>query len=333
MNDRTALGAYGWDDRVAGAFSALPDSTRPVGEERIPGRVVRVERIHALVRTRAGEIAAGMPPDEALPAVGDWVTVDVSTDDHALILTRLERRSVLTRRDPENRRLEQVLAANLDIVAIFAPIERLSLARVEREMLAAFESGAQPIVLLTKADLAQDTETLLAEAERRLASVQVILTSCKTGAGVDAVRDALRPNRTAVFLGPSGAGKSSLANEILGDDVLAVGEVRARDLRGRHTTTNRQLVPVPGGGILIDTPGIRSLGVWAGEEGLAAAFADIAALGEQCRFSDCRHDHEPDCAVLGAVDQGDLDAERLASSRKLSDEIDEEGAIQTKRRR
>jgi ribosome biogenesis GTPase len=188
----------------------------------------------------------------------------------------LSRWSVLSRQDPA-REAEQVLAANLDVVLVIAPTDRLHLARVERELLIAWESGAAPIVVLTKADLLDPADDIRATAEERLVGAQVILTSTSTGDGIDDVARILRPNRTGALIGPSGAGKSSLANALLGADTLAIGDVRDSDRRGRHTTTTRQLVPVPGGGVLIDTPGLRSLPLWRGDEGLAAAFAAVAS--------------------------------------------------------
>jgi ribosome biogenesis GTPase len=211
----------------------------------------------------------------------------------------------------------QVLAANVDLVFITAPVDRISSARVERELAVAWDSGAHPVVVLTKCDLGQkDVERSLAG---RLARVDVVATSAATGQGVLELSERLRPARTAVLLGPSGAGKSTLANALLGSEVLATGAVRARDHRGRHTTTSRQLVAIPSGGVLIDTPGLRTLGLTAALN-LEHVFPDIDALAASCRFSDCRHRHEPDCAVLAAVASGDLERARLANFCKLERE-------------
>lgn len=213
----------------------------------------------------------------------------------------------------------QVLAANLDLVLVTAPGDRLRAARVEREVAMAWEGGAQPVVLVTKADLA-DADEVLALRER-LVGVDVVATSGVTGEGVEEVERLLRPHRTAVLLGPSGAGKSTLANALLGEERLAVAAVRATDARGRHTTTSRQLVVVPGGGVLIDTPGLRSLALSGGGDGVAAAFADVEALAAGCRFGDCAHEDEPGCAVAEAASSGALDRDRLASYRKLLREV------------
>lgn len=249
-------------------------------------------------------------------AVGDWVGARWRGDTLAVEAVA-SRWSQLTRRDPQGRL--HVLASNIDLVFITAPADRLSAARVEREIAMAWDSGAQPVVLLTKFDLAEPG--LAEQLRERLLGVEVIATSTVTGAGTDQVTSLLSAGRTAVLLGPSGAGKSSLANLMLGTQQLAVGDVRAGDRRGRHTTTARQLLAVPSGGILIDTPGLRSLAL-AGEDGIAATFADIEDLAGGCRFTDCRHDREPGCAVVAAVEDGQLDTDRVAHYHKLRRELD-----------
>ncbi len=314
------LAALGWDARVearlaeAGLPGARPsDVVAEPPAEALPGRVVRVERGGCAVALADGEHAAR---STLAVAVGDWVVVRRRRDD-LLVGAVAPRWSQLTRRDAEG--LTQVLAANIDIVFITAPADRLSAARVERETVVAWDSGAQPVVLLTKSDLAEPG--LVEQLRARLVGVDVIATSAVTGAGVDRVADALRPCRTAVLLGPSGAGKSSLANTLLGTDRLAVGDVRAGDRRGRHTTSVRQLLAVPTGGVLIDTPGLRSLAL-AGGEGVSSTFPDVEALAARCRFADCHHEQEPGCAVVAAVDAGELDARRVANYHKLRRELD-----------
>jgi len=327
------LVAYGWDDRVAARFADVE------GEGWVPGRAVRVERAPAkqgfvaaaVVRTEDDEVLA-MSTGELL-AVGDWVAVRIVDHETTLIHAVLPRWSALTRQDPGAENAEQVLAANVDTVLIVAPLDRLRIARIERELLVAWESGARPVVVLSKADVVDDADTIGADLERRLAGADVVITSARSGEGVGRVSELLRPNLTAVLFGPSGAGKSTLANALLGEDVLATGEVRAADHRGRHTTTSRQLVPLPAGGVLIDTPGIRSISVWGGEEGLSAAFADVEDLAVECRFRDCRHDQEPGCAVLAAVEAGELESERLESYKKLVGEVRGSGEGRGSRRR
>jgi ribosome biogenesis GTPase / thiamine phosphate phosphatase len=181
-------------------------------------------------------------------------------------------------------------------------------------------------VILTKADCAEDAEEVAVAVEARAGGVDVVLTSSTLGEGLDEVAAHLRPNRTAVFLGPSGAGKSTLANRLLEADVLATGRVRTGDHKGRHTTTSRDLVVVPAGGVLIDTPGVRSLTLAGAEEGLAAAFADVGDLAEDCKFRDCRHDGEPGCAVAAAVAAGLLDGARVANFRKIERDLQRQSA-------
>ncbi len=277
------------------------------GDDVVPARVVGQERGWCHVATPTGERSLEVPG----MAVGDWVVLDGDT-----VREVLPRWSELARLGPEGNR--QVLATNLDLVMIAAPADRLSLARVEREVVVAWESGARPVVVLTKLDVAPSG--VVDELTTRLATVDVLATSTVTGEGIDAVRDQLPHPITGALLGPSGAGKSTLVNALLGEARLAVGDVREQDARGRHTTTSRRLVPLPSGGSLVDMPGIRSLGIDAGEDAVAATFPEIDALAAQCRFADCAHDTEPGCAVIAAEEAGELDPARLASYRKLLSE-------------
>jgi ribosome biogenesis GTPase len=273
----------------------------------LPARVVSVERGWCKVASLSGELLLPVPH----VAVGDWVMLDGDT-----VAEVLPRWSSLERLDPGGG--SQVLAANIDLVLIAAPGDRLSSARIERELVIAWDSGARPVVVVTKLDVAPEgaVDQLIA----RLVTVDVLATSAVTGEGLDAIRALLVRPITAALLGPSGAGKSTLVNALLGEPRLAVGEVRDDDQRGRHTTTSRQLVPLPSGGSLVDMPGLRSLGTDASDDAIAAAFPDIEELTSACRFSDCTHEVEPDCAVTAAVDAGLLDEARLASYRKLQRE-------------
>lgn len=298
--------SVGWDDRAAARFDGI---ARP---GLVPGRVARVERSACVVVLAEGDQVASAPPDVA---VGDWVALHLDGRDCEVVAVA-DRWSQLTRWDPAGR--IQVLAANVDLVLITAPADRLSPARVERETAMAWGSGAQPVVLVTKADLASEHQ--VARLRARLGDVEVVATSAFSGDGVAAVRLLLQPSRTAVLIGPSGAGKSSLANALIGSDQLATGTVRPGDRRGRHTTTTRQLVAVPLGGVLIDTPGLRSLALTGDGAGVRAAFGDIEELTARCRFRDCRHDREPGCEVLAAADAGSLNRARLASYLKLTGE-------------
>jgi ribosome biogenesis GTPase len=292
------LHRVGWSDRVAALFSSFDRAGV------VPARVVGVERGWCRVVTPTGDRSLEVPG----MAVGDWIALDGDAV-HGVV----PRWSALTRLGPDGNR--QVLAANVDVVLVAAPADRLSPARVEREVVLAWESGARPIVVLTKLDLAAPGAA--DELADRLVAVDVIATSVVTGDGIDAARAVLVHPVTAVLLGPSGAGKSALVNALLGEERLAVGAVREQDRRGRHTTSSRRLVALPSGACLIDMPGLRSLGTDAGDDALAATFPDIDELATRCRFTDCSHEIEPGCAVRAAADVGELDPARLASYRKL----------------
>ena len=292
------LHRVGWSDRVRALLASFDD------QGIVPARVVGVERGWCHVVTAAGDRPLEVPG----MAVGDWVALDGD-----VVRGVAPRWSALTRLGPDGNR--QVLAANVDLVLVAAPADRLSLARVEREVMLAWESGARPVVVLTKLDLAAPGAA--EELADRLVAVDVIATSAVTGDGIDVARTILTHPITAVLLGPSGAGKSALVNALLGEERVAVGSVREQDRRGRHTTTSRRLVSLPSGGSLIDMPGLRSLGTDAGDDAVAATFPDIDELAQQCRFADCMHETEPDCAVTSAVAAGALDPARFANYRKL----------------
>ncbi len=214
-----------------------------------------------------------------------------------------------------------MVAANVDVAFIVNGLDqRVSLRRVERSLALAWQSGALPVVVLTKADLAEDVVATTAEVESVAFGVPVHAISAVDGQGLEALDAHVTPGRTVAMIGPSGAGKSTLINRLLGEERMATREIR-EDGRGRHTTTHRELVPLPGGGVLIDTPGIRTVGMWDAGEGLEQAFADIEELAAQCRFSDCSHEHEPGCAVQAAIEAGTLTAARLESYEKLQAEL------------
>ena len=292
-----------------------------------PARVARSDRGGALVLTATGVSrakpsvrllkAAGGPGD--LPAVGDWVAVQATGDpDVSLIDAVLPRASVLARGDPGRTSNLQVLAANIDVVFIVHPIDdEPNLRRLERELALAWGSGAVPVVVLTKADLAGDVASAREAVESVAAGVEVLVTSALAAQGLAPLATRLAGHRTAVLIGPSGAGKSTLINGLLGEQRQATREVRLGDGRGRHTTVARELIQLPDGGLLIDTPGLRALTLTGSEAGIAATFPDIDQLALACRFGDCAHADEPDCAVQAAVAAGALPAERLASYHKL----------------
>jgi ribosome biogenesis GTPase len=243
------------------------------------------------------------------PAVGDWVVLE-----DGRIVEVQPRRTVISRRAAGEVDREQVLAANVDVVFIIAAATDVNPRRLERYLTIAWQSGAAPVVVLTKADLVEAVQTSFAAAP-------VIVTSSLTGLGLAAIEEELRPSKTGVFLGPSGVGKSTLINRLAGEDVMATREVHAGSGEGRHMTSHRQLIQLPGGGMIIDTPGLREAQLWQGEDALGGVFEDIEALALQCRFNDCTHRTEPGCAVKAALADGSLDGGRLESYRKLQREL------------
>ncbi len=302
----------------------------------MPGRVIRADRGSLLVATSGGVVRAKPSPrllksaDGAwdLPTVGDWVALATSDELEVLpIEVVLERASAITRRDPGGSSDVQVLAANIDTVLVVHPImEPPNLRRIERELSAAWDSGAVPVVVLTKADLSVDSAAARVAVESVALGAGVLVTSAVSGDGIRQILEYISDHRTAVLVGPSGAGKSTLVNSLLGEQRQATREVRVSDGRGMHTTVTRELIQMPGGGVLIDTPGLRAFGLTGSEEGIASVFAEIERSAQACRFRDCTHRGEPGCAVRADLESGALSPERLASYHKLIGEAQAEAA-------
>ena len=265
-----------------------------------------------------GSAVAGMQ----FPTVGDAVTLQLVPNGDSLVTATLERRSFFSRRDPDKGRGEQAVAANFDYCLILGSLNRdFNLRRIERYLALAWDSGAVPVVVLTKADLVEDSAEQVRAVEELANFAEVIAVSTVTGAGLDRLARYLQPGKTAVFLGSSGVGKSTLINTLAGADLMVTSEIREDDARGRHTTTHRQLIVLPNGAMVIDTPGMRELGMWDAGAGLGATFADVeAVLARDCRFSNCGHNAEPDCAVLTAIAEAELSQGRWDSYLKLQRE-------------
>jgi len=323
------LRMLGWDAERDEELAALDRDTVDAGRVSVQHRgaydvltregEIRCEAAPRLVR--AAEDAAGMP------AVGDWVALDRGADGRRSIVAVLERRSRFSRlaaHDPASETTrEQVVAANIDVVFVVTSLnEDLSPRRLERYLTLAWQSGARPVVLLTKADLVADPSDAIALVGSLAIGVPIHALSTVTGTGLEAVLAELGPGVTAALLGSSGVGKSTLANALAGTDRMATAEIRA-DGKGRHTTTRRELIVLPEErGLLIDTPGMRELQLWVADEGLAEAFEDVTSLFGGCRFSDCAHDQEPGCAVKAALADGRLAPERWESYLKLQRELE-----------
>ncbi|WP_381560887.1 ribosome small subunit-dependent GTPase A [Streptomyces eurythermus] len=310
---------YGWDTERERSFAQAKD------EGLVAGRVVRAERGLCDVVTETGPVRAMVLPsagtsERLAPCTGDWVAVrPAGPATSAIVAEVLERRTAVVRSTSSRTSHAQVLAANVDTVAVAVSLaDPLKLGRIERMLALAWESGATPVVVLTKADRSADPASAATEVAEAAPGVEVLVTSATTGEGLDILTAVL--SGTVVLLGPSGAGKSTLGNRLLGEALLATGAVRGSDGKGRHTTAWRELVPLPNGGVLLDTPGLRSVGLHDADDGLGHTFAEITELARDCRFADCAHSTEPGCAVLAAVEDGRLTQRRLDSYHRLQRE-------------
>jgi ribosome biogenesis GTPase len=324
-----SLTDLGWNPQRAAHFAAHASAVAGAAADLLPGRVARVDRglcdvlladpaePAAATRTvRADWSALGAPDPIDNPCTGDWCVVDLEEPAAPVLRALLPRHTAVVRGATGERSDGQVLAANVDHVLISASLAaKPDVGRIERLLALAWESGAQPVVVLTKADVGYDPRQVV-EVEAAAPGAAVLAVSALTGAGMDALA-ALLDGGSAALIGQSGVGKSTLTNALAGAAVMATGGTREADEKGRHTTTTRELIPLPGGGVLIDTPGLRSVGLFGGESGLAQTFSDIEEFAARCRFADCAHESEPGCAVLAAVADGGLPERRLVSYRKL----------------
>jgi ribosome biogenesis GTPase len=317
-----SLVPYGWNDRWAALLADVVDAAgrRSVaGSDApalVPGRVVRHDGMAVTLALPAGVSSVTLSRRlEPAPTVGDWVAVEGEVP-----VAVLARTSLLTRRSAHTD-TPQHLAANVDAVLVVCGLDRpVKPGRLDRVITLAWDAGATPAIVLAKADLATDADAVARTVADDHPGVEVVATSVVAGSGIDDLRALVR-DRTVVLVGESGAGKSSLTNTLVGDRVMATGQVRAGDAKGRHTTSTREAHLVPGGGVLIDSPGLRAVGLWADRDAVATTFADVDDLAAGCRFSDCRHDSEPGCAVRAALADGSLTPERFAKWQELEREV------------
>jgi ribosome biogenesis GTPase / thiamine phosphate phosphatase len=320
--DVLSLDQLGW----SAAFATDHAPHAAVGRE--PARIMAEDRGSYVVRTADGERRAAITgrfrhetggDPSAFPAVGDWVAIDGGPDDGAIHAV-LPRRTSIVRQAPGNRTAAQVVGANVDVVFIVVSLNLdLNLRRLERYLAVAWESGAEPVVVLSKADLVDDPTPLLAEVERIAIGAAILTVSAIDGRGLDEIRARIGSGRTVAFVGSSGVGKSTLLNRLAGEVRAAVKEIREDDARGRHTTTRRQLHILPEGGLVLDTPGMRELALWD-PDGVEQSFPDIDELVTTCRFGNCRHNGEPGCAIAAALTSGSLEASRYEAWQKLERE-------------
>jgi ribosome biogenesis GTPase len=316
---RLNLKDLGWDASYEEAFEPY------AGDNLIPARVSA--RHHGpcelfTERGPMGGIPAGKLSEEELPAVGDWVAArPVDGEKKAIIEAVLPRRTSFTRKEANTRTVEQVVAANVDAVFVVTAFGfDLNPRRLERYLTSAWDSGSTPVVVVNKSDTVDEPEVELLEIEPVTMGVPVHAVSATTGAGLEALDPYLQPGRTVALLGSSGVGKSTLVNRFAGREVL-ITAATSDGGRGRHTTSHRELVPLPWGGVLLDTPGMRELQLWADEEVLDTTFSEIGELASQCRFADCAHETEPGCAIRQALNDGTLARERWDSYQKLQREL------------
>jgi len=329
MNDNNgySLSRLGWDSFFEEQFRQvkIPGS--------VPARIASESRELYKVFSECGELAARISgkmrylagEEGQLPAVGDWVVIIPQVNEKsAVIHAMIPRKSKFSRKVAEEITKEQVVAANVDTVFIVNGLDggrNLNLRRIERYLTLAWNSGATPVIVLNKTDLCPDIDISIDSVESVAMGVPVHALSARERSGLDELAQYLENGKTAAFLGSSGVGKSSIINALMGEAIQDTGEVRDDDKMGRHTTTSRELILLPSGGMVIDTPGMREIQMWAGEDDLEGAFPDIAALAERCYFNDCTHDREPGCAVRDAIEAGDLELARFEGFKKLQNEL------------
>jgi len=317
-------------------YGNMPNTENRPG---IPARVTAVHKERYEIVCEHGITYARLKTKEYyvdtqnFPTTGDYVMINYIGNGDSQIIATLPRRTFFSRREPGPILRDQAVAANFDYVFIMQSLNLdFNPKRLERYLTLAWQSGATPVILLTKADLVEDYWEYLTQVEQVAAGVNTHVVSAHTGYGLQRLKAYLQPGKTVVFLGSSGVGKSSLVNALAGEEIMTVSSIREDDSKGRHTTTHRQMIRLQSGVMIIDTPGMRELGMWDVSEGLSDAFADVEQFVGKCRFSDCKHESEPGCAIKAAITSGELDIHRWESYRKLKEEaVDRDEMMRRKR--
>jgi ribosome biogenesis GTPase len=319
------LNQLGWNEQFAQSFERDRQPNYTVGRVALEHRGAYT--LYAEQGELTGEISGKLRhqtvQSQDFPAVGDWVVIESRTAEKRATIHRiLPRKSKFSRRAAGPETAEQIVAANVDTVFLLSGLDQdFNPRRIERYLLLTWESGANPVIVLNKADLCETLEEHIAEVTAIAPGIPILCLSALHHQGLDALKPYLQPGHTVALLGSSGVGKSTLTNQLIGAERQAVQAVRSGDDRGRHTTTHRELLLLPSGGLIMDTPGMREIQIWAGENSVQETFADVETLAGQCRFRDCQHQREPDCAVQMAIAQGLLDPSRLANYQKLQREV------------
>ena len=324
------LEEYGFDQSAHQSFDGMPARVVAVHKERYK-LVCENGECYGRLKTKEYYVEG-----EAFPTAGDFVVINFNPSGDSVIVKTLPRRTVFMRKDPDPNKAEQAVAANFDYVFIMQSLNHdFNVKRLERYLTLAWQSGAQPVVILTKADLLDDPNDRIAMAELYAMGAPIHAVSSQTGHGINELEIYLSPRKTVVFLGSSGVGKSSLVNALAGEEIMATKGIREDDSKGRHTTTHRELIMLRSGAMIIDTPGMRSLGMWDVSEGIGNAFADVERFLGLCKFTDCRHESEPGCAIKKAIENGELTRERWESYLSLKREAryadDKEGFLRDKK--